>query len=896
MKKDSLINISTRPALHLPALDLYLDPHRGLPHAFVSHAHADHFARHEKILCSTATGHLLRKRFRVGANRIQTLAYHEVLEIAGHEIRLLPAGHIFGSAMLHVTRREDQATLLYTGDYKLRGSLTSEPTELLPADTLIMETTFGRPNFVFPPREKIVADIIHFVKSTLEDGEQPVLLGYSLGKAQEALAILQEANIPVMAHKTVAEMSVACHEAGLPFPPPPVFEGTLPEGFALVAPPNAVRAKQVKGLKKRRVAMLSGWALTPGSQYRYQTDAVFPLSDHADYPELIETVRKVSPKLVLTLHGSTREFARDLRREGFEAWSIYGDDQIELSLEKEEEASPLATSPEGSLGQGQFADLAQTITKVSETPSRLRKISLLADYLRPLDDEVLALSVHFLSGKLLGERKALTLGTAAIRQALLEATQSSLAHYRQISNTTADAARTARILLEQTQLESPENSGPVNLTDFAELFQQLASIPGTLQKSSLLATTFRQLLPAQSEFLVRLLTGDLRAGLKTALLEDAVAEAFSADPKQVRRAHMLEGDLAKTALLAKSGTLDSASLRAHSPLSPMLASPEPDAEAIVQRLGEFPIHLEPKHDGIRAQLHYDGQEASLFSRDLRSLGEEFPEVLEAAKTLPAPCILDGELIAFAAGRQLNFFDLQKRLGRKRHQGDLFFGEAVPVRFVAFDLLSLDEENLLESPYLERRKHLEELSLTEPFHTIEHYQASSLEEVEQQFKHALAAGHEGLIAKEPKSPYSPGRRGKSWLKLKGMMPTLDCVVIAAQQGHGRRAEVLSDYTFAVRDERTGALATIGKAYSGLTDEEIEDLTEHFKKTTLEKKRRVQWVEPTIVLEIAFDSINPSKRHDSGLALRFPCIKAIRRDKGPADIDTLASAQALAGRKP
>ena len=129
-----------------------------------------------------------------------------------------------------------------------------------------------------------------------------------------------------------------------------------------------------------------------------------------------------------------------------------------------------------------------------------------------------------------------------------------------------------------------------------------------------------------------------------------------------------------------------------------------------------------------------------------------------------------------------------------------------------------------------------------------------------------------------------------------MPTLDCVVIAAQQGHGRRAEVLSDYTFAVRDERSNELVTLGKAYSGLTDEEIEDLTEHFKRTTLEIKRRVHWVEPTIVLEIAFDSINPSKRHNSGLALRFPRIKAIRRDKGPTDIDTLTTAQQLRGKSP
>ncbi|MEM9081223.1 MAG: ATP-dependent DNA ligase, partial [Verrucomicrobiota bacterium] len=376
-------------------------------------------------------------------------------------------------------------------------------------------------------------------------------------------------------------------------------------------------------------------------------------------------------------------------------------------------------------------------------------------------------------------------------------------------------------------------------------------------------------------------------------LEDALAQAFQAPAPDLRRAHMLTADLPHTALLAKSQQLHTATLRPHSPLAPMLASPEPDATAIFNRLQNHPlIHLEPKHDGIRAQLHLTPDRTSLFSRDQRDLSAEFPELLAAAsQKLTTPCILDGELIAFAEGRQLNFFDLQKRLGRKRHQGDLFLGQAIPVRFIAFDILSHNNTDLLNSPYLERRQLLESLSLPDPFHLIDHFTASSINEIESLFKTSLQDGHEGLIAKDPSSTYSPGRRGKSWLKLKGVMPTLDCVVIAAQQGHGKRAELLSDYTFAVRDERSGELLTLGKAYSGLTDQEIEDLTDHFQRTTLEKKRRTHLVEPTIVLEIAFDSINPSKRHNSGLALRFPRIKAIRHDKTPADIDTLQAAQAL-----
>ena len=282
----------------------------------------------------------------------------------------------------------------------------------------------------------------------------------------------------------------------------------------------------------------------------------------------------------------------------------------------------------------------------------------------------------------------------------------------------------------------------------------------------------------------------------------------------------------------------------------------------------------------------------LFSRDLRPLHLEFHELLEPARSLDADFILDGEIIAFAEGKKLTFFDLQKRLGRL-NDSDLFLGASVPVRFVAFDLLWLNGEELLERPLCERREFLESLEMTGPFEVCAVRQACSETEIEAEFKAARQRENEGLIAKDPSSSYSPGRRGLSWLKLKKPMATLDCVVVKVEQGHGKRNHVLSDYTFAVRDTQTGELVVIGKAYTGLSDREIEDLTEHFQEHTLSKSRRSQTVEPNVVLEIAFDSINPSKRHNSGLAMRFPRIKAIRHDKTVEDIDTLQFARKLAG---
>ncbi len=220
--------------------------------------------------------------------------------------------------------------------------------------------------------------------------------------------------------------------------------------------------------------------------------------------------------------------------------------------------------------------------------------------------------------------------------------------------------------------------------------------------------------------------------------------------------------------------------------------------------------------------------------------------------------------------------------------------AVPLKYVVFDLLWEAGEELLSLPLWERRRRLENMELGGMLDRIEVLKAEDAPGVERSFKRAIKMGHEGLIAKDPESVYSPGRRGRAWMKLKGVMPTLDCVVVAAEQGHGKRSDVLSDYTFAVRDEDSGELRVLGKAYSGLTDEEIEEFTEHFKKHTVSKERRKHQVEPNVVLEIAFDSIRRSSRHESGLALRFPRIKAIRRDKTPGEIDTLRTALSLVAK--
>jgi len=373
---------------------------------------------------------------------------------------------------------------------------------------------------------------------------------------------------------------------------------------------------------------------------------------------------------------------------------------------------------------------------------------------------------------------------------------------------------------------------------------------------------------------------------------------------------MLLGYIGQTALLGSRNELHRAELSIFRPIKCMLATPEPTAEAVWERFAEAAgtsqelassapttVYLEDKFDGIRAQLHRSAQQVEIFSRDLRRITGQFAELADQARNFQEELIIDCEIIAFERGRGLTFFDLQKRLGRKSDGADLFAHVAadVPVAFVIFDLLWLNGRSLLKTALHERRRHLRSVRLPPHFQITRVIAVHSAAEIEEAFQQARQRLNEGLMIKDPDSYYLPGNRGMFWFKLNKELATLDVVVVGAEFGHGKRNSVLSDYTFAVRDETTGNLLPIGKAYSGLTDAEIEELTEHFKQNTIADHGRYREVKPDVILEVAFNSIQPSPRHASGLALRFPRIKAIRRDKNVDAIDTLQYARELAGQR-
>jgi DNA ligase-1 len=841
------------------------------------------------------------------------------------QITLLPAGHIFGSAMSLVEAEGE--TLLYTGDFKLRRGLSAEACEPRRAEVLIMETTYGRPEYHFPPTDEVLKGVIRFCREAIDNDETPVLLGYSLGKSQELLHGLTDAGFPIVLHKSIHELTQIYEQLGQTFPPHEKFDGKASTGKVLICPPMSNLASAMRKAGRVRTAVLTGWAVDPNCRFRYQADAAFPLSDHADFPDLVELVKLIAPKKVYTLHGFVADFAQTLRELGFDAQALSEEEQLTLPLSsrgssRRKEAQTLNSELSKSLltsaattAETAFSRFAETCAAIGAVRGKLEKVRLLAEYLATLEGEPLARVTTWFTGHPFppSRNKVLQLGGALISDALCAAGQLTRARLRQIYLKHSDAGETAFEVLSSNAARTPT----LSVESGHRFFEGVNTARGPSAKLTLLVEALSRSTPLEGKFLVKILTGDLRIGLKEGLVEEAIARAFSVPLDEVKGANLLLGDVGETARLAQRKQLSEVSLTPLRPMKFMLASPEESAAAIWERLveraadvssagatavetsGALPrrqddggtvIWLEDKYDGIRCQLHKVADRVALYSRDLKEITDTFFDIADAARKLQEDLILDGEILAMRGEQVLPFADLQKRLGRR--EGDMFLGEEVPVRFIVFDLLWRDGKSFLDESLQVRRRALESITpLPSAFGLARITEARSTNDIEAAFRAARVRGNEGLMVKDPSSAYSPGRRGLAWLKLKKALATLDCVVVAAEYGHGKRRNVLSDYTFAVRDDTTGELKTIGKAYTGLTDAEIAGLTQHFLSKTLRQQGRYLEVEPDTVLEIKFDRIQPSDRHNSGLAMRFPRIARIRTDKTIAEIDTITTARKL-----
>ena len=574
---------------------------------------------------------------------------------------------------------------------------------------------------------------------------------------------------------------------------------------------------------------------------------------------------------------------------------------------------------------------------IAGTTKKLLKTAIVADYLKSRATEEAAVSAIFLSGRAFPawEETTLQVGGRALWQIVAGLSGKDEAELTAAYRRHGDLGAVAGDVL------SDRDGQGLGVLEVEATFRQIATARGPSAKAAVVRDLIARATPLEAKYIVKIMTGDLRIGLKESLVEEGIARAYGGTLAQVQRANMLLGDIGATVQLAAAGKLAEAEMRMFHPIGFMLASPIESPEEGLSYFAEAAV--EDKYDGIRAQAHIANGEVKFFSRTRDEITDSFPELPDSLAGLSQDAILDGEIVAWEypkdlsntqqvvdgvvseaseqsaidLGRARPFNVLQQRLGRKKVSDQML--RETPVAFLVFDVLYAGGELVMDRPLRERAKILDAL-LAEPRKGVSHaglqsrsraqkqlafepedaiveasiirapvFRAASAEELEELFAASQARGNEGLMIKDLDSAYTPGKRGKSWLKMKRELATLDVVVTAAEYGHGKRVGVLSDYTFAVWDG--DRLVNIGKAYSGLTDAEIAEMTQWFLDHTVEDQGFRRIVEPKIVLEVAFNNMMQSERHESGFALRFPRIVRLRPDKSAEDADTIARAKQI-----
>jgi DNA ligase-1 len=530
-----------------------------------------------------------------------------------------------------------------------------------------------------------------------------------------------------------------------------------------------------------------------------------------------------------------------------------------------------------------FATVCELVASIS---SKNAKVGAVAAYLRELPPDEAGLAARYFGGSPFAaweERTIQTGGTLLWR---------SVAEVSGDNSSLAEAFRKYRDLGRAAEevFQGRDASGDIlTLRQLAGVFAALAELRGPAAKIALVKAFLSRARAREAKYIIKIMLGEMRIGLKGSLVEEAIAQAYGVELSAVKRASMLTGDAAETLILTSEHRLEEARMRLFHPIGFMLASPAADAEEAFAEFSDAII--EDKYDGIRAQAHIQAStgKVRIYSRTLDEISGAFPELLLPLAGFQEDAVLDGEVLVWSDGRARPFRELQKRIGRKRVTAAMQLD--IPVSYIVFDVLALQGELTIERPLSERKQLLEKLfanrklaahvqpasgwldfsdgqarALDDRLLLAPIIEAHSSVHLEELFASAQARGNEGLMIKAAGSEYTPGRRGKNWLKLKHELATLDVVV-----------------TFAVRDG--DRLLNVGKAYTGLTDAEITRMTGWFEEHTLRQRGHVREVEPRIVIEVAFNAVMRSERHNRGYALRFPRIVRMREDKPASEIDTL-----------
>lgn len=560
---------------------------------------------------------------------------------------------------------------------------------------------------------------------------------------------------------------------------------------------------------------------------------------------------------------------------------------------------------------------AETCEKLSNESSTLNKVEIISSVLKEIDDEEeLNLFCLYLTGIVYPSsvNKTINVGKAWVRDATVKLLGLTKESWEHTFNEYGEASETVAFLMANhekvnisdfSEAENSKNQEPmfneqgtgnntgssnrnayITLNDFREFVESLNQNSKSLVKVHLIAEFFAKLTPIEAKYAAKLLMQKMRIGVQEATVEDGISKAFEVDKKQVKQLNFYIGDIGEVAIRCKHKDFENVTFVLFHPIKAMLASAEVDIDEIFQRMGEN-VWLEYKYDGIRAHIHKSGNRVEIFTRDLKHITKQFPEVAEYMSKLDGEFLLDGEIIPFRDGKIQAFADIQKRLGRKDKMDEAV--RDYPASFVAYDFLYWNSETLFELP-LEKRRSM----LQDTFSKNLMYSTQTIVKTKQEFTDFFVQskneGREGLMVKNPESKYESGKRGIHWLKYKQTLDPLDVVVLQAEYGEGKNAKYLSNFTFGVWDEKKANLIPVGRVYSGATEEDLKYFTEYFPTIATDKLARGFLLEPHVIFEVGFENIQKSERYTSGYAVRFPRILRIRKDgrfedKGIDEISTI-----------
>jgi len=537
--------------------------------------------------------------------------------------------------------------------------------------------------------------------------------------------------------------------------------------------------------------------------------------------------------------------------------------------------------------------LAELGGELEATRKRLLMIDVVSEFLGRLEPKEVEPAVSMLLGRPFPKWSPQTLEVswATLSEIIKRTTGVEWSIFEEAFRRSGDIGSATKTVFENSKVKRQAVLFEEALT-LLEVRRSLEAIAETVgsgskeRKERLITALLSRCSPVEAKYLVKILIGEMRTGFHEGLMEQAVSKAFQAPLKAVQEATMIVGDIGEVATIAKTeGVLGlvKKGFEVFRPVNLMLAQmADGVAEALAEHGGR--TAFEYKYDGARVQIHKLGDGVRVFSRRLTDVTDSLPEVMEMVNEniKASEAILEGEVIAVDhSGSPIPFQHLMRRF-RRVHSIEHMV-ERIPVRLFLFDILYVDGRSLIATPYLQRRQILVENAGQIPLtmQTI----TDSVQEAQRFLERAMSEGHEGLMAKRVDSGYTPGTRGKHWLKIKPVLEPLDLAIVAAEYGYGRRHGWLSDYSLAARDAETGEFFPLGKTFKGLTDAEIIEMTKRLKELAIKRERGRVVVFPRVVVEVAYNEIQRSPKYECGMALRFARITRIREDKAPEEVDTI-----------